>query len=218
MDFIVLLCRLLANELRLRIHFAVARSPEIAVTQLADEVRVDRPKVSDHVKLLAEVRLLETRPSGRFVRVSVPTGESVSNALARGSNELLSETWRRMEGNSTRAHVWNWLGISHDPTSKKWDAVAARMVFFLTGYTHLRRLLIIRHLALHGPATQTQMSQVIRMSPNAASRQLDKLRRRGLMEQVRVDEGTAWQLVRSPGPPFQRRLHELVLSMLVGDK
>jgi len=214
MDFIVLLCRLLANDLRLRIHFIVAGGPGLAISQLGDEMGLDQPKVSDHVKLLADVRLLETRPAGRFVHVSVPSAESVTNTLVRALNGLLLETWKQVRANSTHAHVWNWLALAPEPHLKPWDAVAARIVFFLTGYTHLRRLLIIRHLALHGPATQTQMCEAIRMSPNAASRQLDKLRRRGLVQEVKIQEATAWRLVDVPEPPFQRRLHALVLDAL----
>ncbi|MBM4047891.1 MAG: helix-turn-helix domain-containing protein [Planctomycetes bacterium] len=216
MEFIVALCRLLANELRLRVHFTVAETPDITVNELADKLKIDPSKASDHVRLLADFGVLQTRPSGRFVHLCIRPGETVKNAMARGLNELLLKTWEK--ANPTPAHVWDWLGLGSQPPAYTWDDLAAKIMSFLTAYTHLRRLLLIRYLATHGPTPLTQLREAIQMSENAAYRQLDKLRRRGLLEVVRVEGCVAWRLVKSPQPPFQRRLHELVTDALLAKR
>jgi DNA-binding transcriptional ArsR family regulator len=108
MDLVVALFRVLANGLRLRLLQAVHTSPGITVTGLARRLGVPNLVMSQHLRLLADFGLVDTRPSGRVVHVHPARDEGFRSALVRSVPLLLSEVWKATpSANSTPAQVWN---------------------------------------------------------------------------------------------------------------
>jgi DNA-binding IscR family transcriptional regulator len=105
--------------------------------------------------------------------------------------------------------VWN----SAEVPKHGWDDVFNALVAHFTIFTHLRRLLILRHLAGKRACTQDGLVAAVRMSRAATLRHMDKLRRRGVVMAI-ADSSGAWTLVRNAGPPVRRKLLEIVLHAL----
>jgi len=114
---------------------------------------------------------------------------------------LLRAAFKGENPNRTPAQVCDWV----EPSDLTWDAVFDALVAHFTVYTHLRRLLIIRHLARGGPGTLEDLVSSIGMSQDAARRHLAKLHRRGLVR-PRSEAPGHWELVRGGGPRLRRGL------------
>ena len=215
MDLVISLCRLLANERRLCLHHAVWKQPGISVGSLAEELRLVQPKVSSHLRLMAGFQLLDLRPSGRQVHVHLPPSGLPTTDFVRAVHRLVTRTWTTMaDANPTHTNVWDWLGTEEGDEAPAWEHAAARMISCLTAYTHLRRLLLLRCLRHGGLLTQEQLAEGIGMSSSAASRQLLKLTRRGLVESARIADSERYRLVLSPQFGLPRELHRLVMAAL----
>jgi len=214
-DEVVALFRAVASDPRLRILRQVDRSRDLTVGELSARVDIPQPLASRDVRVLAGVGLLDARPSGRRVHLFIPKRAAARDDLVGTLNDLLSQLWLGLgEANPTHINVWDWLGIDpRDEEETEWESVAGRLILFSTAYTHLRRLLLLRELARKGPALQDQLLLQIGMSPSAVSRQLTKLRVRGLVECVSVDNGSRWRLCK-PEPVLQRRMHQEVMRTL----
>jgi DNA-binding transcriptional ArsR family regulator len=216
MDLIITLCRALANPLRLCLLRAAHLRPGITVGDLCEQVGGAQPVVSKHLRTLADLALLDLRPSGRLVHIHPPPRESGRGALIDAISGLLARTWKvSSEGNSTHSNVWNCLSDPECGSPADLAQACQRMVLFFTAYTHLRRLLILRHVAVNGPTSQEALADEIGMSAPAASRQLTKLERRHLVRRAEVDGQQKWALLPELPAPFQAHLHRLVTEQLV---
>ena len=212
MDYIVSLFRALSNELRLGLLRAGHDRPGITVTELAGTLGIPDFLASQHLRVLSDMRLIDLRPSGRSVHVHPPRQPRATRvSLAASVSRLLQSVWQAAtKGNLTPDQVWD---FGDDQADAAGDGVEVRLVFLFTAYTHLRRLLILRHLARNGPARREALAEEIGMSSQAAARQLSKLRRRGLLCQT-GGRGGGWCLVDRPGTPLQAKLHAIVLDAL----
>ena len=212
MDLIVSLFRALANELRLRMFATVHARPGITVSDLGVQLGVPDFLISQHLRVLADMGLLDARPSGRFVHVHPPPATSVRSGLVSSVSQCLAPLLvADRDGNLTPDQVWD---SGQHPTCDAAPSVFARLIFLFTAYTHLRRLLLLRCLAQKGPTPRDTLTEEIGMSSAAAARQLSKLERRGLVTRTQGTGGT-WELVASPGTPAQQALHCLVMDVLV---
>ncbi|MBM4049459.1 MAG: helix-turn-helix domain-containing protein, partial [Planctomycetes bacterium] len=215
MDFIVSFCRILANPFRLRLLREVHDDPEIIVSDLAKRVGALDFVVSAHVRAMAKMGLLDLTPSGRYVHVQLRSPKTLSSSLVGGVVDLLGKTFgSEKAGNPTPCKVWDWLADPDAERTGDWNAVFKRIAYCLTAYTHLRRLLILRYLAQQPRADEETIRDKIGMSPSAVSRQLLKLRRRGLVECVRGEGAQQWQLAPRPTVRFQQELHRIVMALL----
>ena len=215
MDLMVSLFRALAYELRLRIHYCTVTEPGLTVGEVAQRLSIVQPIVSAEVGGLADLGLVDTRPSGRRVHIHPPARGLPPDSLTRSVHLSLTKLWREHHGgNPIHSYVWDCSDAPRVSPAGDWDALAARLIFFFTGYTHLRRLLVLRHLREYGDTSRERLVEAIGMSPSAVGRQLQKLRRRGLVESITTGQSRSWRLVASPGPPFQRDLHGQVMRAL----
>ena len=215
MDPLICLFRALANVTRLRVLMVVSRRPGATVGDVVEEVASTEPVVSKHLSLLASLGLVDTAPSGRVVHVRLASRGRCSEVSAKVLSILTSAWGSGPKANSTLSNVWNWVVADGEELPPSWEAVFERMAFVFTAYTHLRRLLILRHLARNGPVRQDALAEAIGMSPPAASRQLSKLRRRGLVERAGDGGNGAWRLVPRPQSRFQARVHRAVVDALL---
>ena len=218
MDFTVVLFRALASAARLRLLFLVHSKPSTTVRELAEACGASEQVTSRHLRMLADLGLLDARPSGRAVHLHPPRPEQSRTALSREVVRLVTQVWQRAEGNSTLLRVWNSVAGSEGGAPGEVEALFQRLVFAFTAYTHLRRLLILRYLADRGATSQERLADEIGMSAPATTRQLAKLHRRGLVTRSGPGAHGPWELAPSPAPPFQRALHAAVMASLTAKR
>lgn len=58
-------CKMLADQNRLRIVFFLLREPELNVTEICNRLSQSQPAVSHHLSLLKQARLLQVRRDGK---------------------------------------------------------------------------------------------------------------------------------------------------------
>jgi DNA-binding transcriptional ArsR family regulator len=209
MDLIVAACRALANRHRLELLRAIHEQPGLTIQPLAEQTKLALPVVSRHLKLLRELHLVQMTPRGRHVHCAPPRPGSTSSRFLTDLQKLLRWVLGGGDLNSTLSKVCN----SDRPGHAGWPAVYAALIAQFTTFTHLRRLLILRWLAQRPAGRPDELAAAIRMSPPAASRHLDKLRRRGVVQATGGPAG-GWALRDGTGPPAQRRLLAIVLRGL----
>ncbi len=203
MQLIVSACRTLANRLRLRLLRVIHDKPGQPVHVLAAAVKQPPDAVSHQLKLLCDYQFARAAPSGRRVFYHPVASGATSHPFLRGLRELLDE-----------ALLAAWKIRTPDKVCEfetgRWDDSLLKL---FTTYTHLRRLLILRLLDSHGAVTIASVSEQIGMSPDAAYRHLDKLRRRGVV----ASSGTHpvyWSVVPVTGAALRQRLLACVLREL----
>jgi len=209
MNLIVSTCRTLAYPDRLRLLLTVYSTPGITVHELAEALGFSLPLTSHNLKLLASYHLVQTTPSGRYVRCGPPRKDSTANVFLSRIQELLKATLDAGKLNRTLAQVCD----SEPDGAGDWKKAFSALVKHLTAYTHLRRLLILRQLATKGPCSVQELRDAVKMSEDAARRQLDKLVRRGIVRSAPGGEDK-WDLARGEGPEFRKRLLEIVLQAI----
>lgn len=84
-NFVWKLCRVLANESRLKILRHLMCEKELPVSAIALNQGLTRPSASRHIRLLSEYGFIETTPSGKWLlcRICKPTQESPLYDLQR---------------------------------------------------------------------------------------------------------------------------------------
>ena len=93
--------RALADATRLRI-VALVRSMELSVGELAQVLGQSQPRVSRHVKILADAQVIERRREGSWVFVAL-AGPAVAEPVAAAIDAWgLGELARRVEGDAQR--------------------------------------------------------------------------------------------------------------------
>ncbi|MBM4047405.1 MAG: helix-turn-helix transcriptional regulator [Planctomycetes bacterium] len=208
MDLIVATFRALANPVRLRLLLLVHSEPGITVHALAERAKILDHAASRHLKVLAEYRLVHTAASGRYVECFPAREGSTSNAFLRDVQRLLRRLLGGEDLNRTPSKVCDLVEASE----RTWDAVFAALMKQFTAYTHLRRLMMVRHLALHRPCGMADLVSGIGMSEDACRRHLDKLERRYLARQA--GRGGDWELIKADHRTMRGILLGIVLDGL----
>ncbi len=161
-------CRTLANGKRLRCLRAVLKEPGLTVGEVAARVGVAENHAGECLRALQARGLIEARRHSRWVRY-VP----VPDPLVPVARPLLV---------ALRVALVTACGEPAD---------VFRM---LTGFTHPRRLVILRTLSENGPLSLDELVRATAITARALYRHLDKLLARGLVE--REDDG--WRLAAKP--------------------
>ena len=207
MSLIVTVCRTLASRPRLRLLRAIHAAPKITVSDLATAVAQSPDTVSHHLKLLCDFHFVRAAPSGRHVYYQPVPDLPSAHPFLRGVGRLLRAVCTATHPCSTPVQVWN----KADATS--WEEVFAALVELFTTYTHLRRLLILKHLAGNGACSAFELAEQVGMSPVATYRQMDKLKRRGVVASSE-SAPELWSIRPHKGPDFRDKLLALVLQEL----
>ncbi len=173
-------CRTLANDKRLRCLIAVLTEPKLTVGEIAARTGIAENRAGECLRALQARGLIEARRHSRWVRY-VP----VPDPLVPSARPMLSA----LRAALIKAHL--------DPTN------AFRV---LTGFTHPRRLVILRALSVAGPLSIEELARATDIPPRALYRHLDKLLARGFVAQ----QGDGWLLAAKPGP-LARALLELAV-------
>jgi len=148
-------CRALANEKRLCCLKAVLTEPGITVGEAAARAGLAENHAGESLRLLQARGLIEARRQSRWVRY-VP----VPDPLVPSARPLLSAVRRAL--------------IKHRCSE-------GDVFRILTGFTHPRRVVILRVLKLSGPLSFDALVRATDISPQALYRHLDKLSDRGLI-------------------------------------
>jgi DNA-binding MarR family transcriptional regulator len=198
-ELIVRLARTLACDERLRILAALIDAGEKPPSVLADELKLLPSALSAHLTKLATAGLIQRRHSGgwSYCVAKSPYNEStLSGRTLAWLRDLLNHPQAVLE----RCGLREVRNIS----AAQAQAHLHRVLFdAATAFTDLRRLQILRWVAVHGEASLETLCGELKMSVWAAGRQTDKLVRRGYLCRSGRDGETVFRLA----PRFKTPLH-----------
>jgi len=148
--------RVLANPTRLRVLRTLQRCTPLTVSQIAKHHRLSMSHATQVLRALQARGLLRANRQGTWVFYAAEANASIGYApqLARALEDALQAGENEIDG-----------------------AIAA-----LTAYTHERRIRIVRALVA-GHATREALRATCHISSQALGRHLDKLARRGVIEE-----------------------------------
>lgn len=158
-------CRALANHKRLELLQATFGSQRpLSVSELAASLDMPLPLTAVYLRLLNARGLLTAKRSGRWVRYSVGTDQSIP-----GNRELVAALRYTFRSDD-------------NPTEKifKW----------VTAFTHPRRIRIVKMLKENGRQSIATLQARTHYSVDALKRHLKKLNDRGLIS----SEDAYWEL------------------------
>ncbi len=170
-------CRVLANPLRLACLHAVCDDRDHTVSELAQRARLSPTVASLYLRQLQARGLIRSVRVGRWVRYSAIADPAVAHAA-----DVLAAMKRA-------------LRRSHPPYR--------RLFRTLTGFTHPRRLVILRALPDNNAVPVERLHDVTGIPVPALSRHLNKLRRHGLARRT----PSGWRLA-----PSLSRLAQALIS------
>ncbi len=170
---------MLANDKRLACLRAVLTAPDSPVSEIAEATGLSLSHTSLHLRALQARGLIRARRESRWVLY-----EASPDPLVKGSQFLLNALKRTLLMPRQR------------------DTLLVRT---LTGFTHPRRLLILRLLRERGPLCAEDIRAMAKISQPALWRHLRKLRLRGLV----TDSDDKWSLAK-PSRPITKVLLELL--------
>ncbi|MGC3968443.1 MAG: metalloregulator ArsR/SmtB family transcription factor [Pirellulales bacterium] len=81
-QFVLSICKMLADPTRLRIAYYLTNEPELNVTQLCDRVAQSQPAVSHHLAMMRSSGIVDHRRAGRQIFYSL-RGETMRQTLAK---------------------------------------------------------------------------------------------------------------------------------------
>ncbi len=165
-------CRVLANPLRLKMLGCIIRKPDQTVEELALVTDMTFGTASHYLRMLQARGLVSVERVSRWVRYAPQPNEGICWAPA-----LMRALCRYLK-------------------SADGDEALEDAEWILTGFTHPRRLLIIKTLST-GPKTAGQLRTATGISRPAMTRHLSKLLRRDLVQYC--DNGT-YKLVNRRDP------------------
>ena len=171
-------CRVLANPLRLRCLQAVLRQPGRFVSELAKETRLPVPVASQYLRDLQARGLISVERRSRWTFYGDTPDPSVGHAaplLAAMRVALADNSFSPKQAQRT-----------------------------LQGFTHPRRIAVLRLLARSDPLDFTEIHRATGISKPALLRHLDKLEACGLVRRQDAD----WAIARGLPVLAQRLLLE----------
>ena len=147
-------CRVLASDTRLRLFTLLARRQPQSVSELAEQCALTLPVASQSLRALEARGLLKVRRVRRRVEYCLPAPvEAVAQAM------LIAALKTALRTDST---------------------MAVQVIRLATAFTHPARIGIYRALQT-GPKNFAQLQAIIRLSPRALARHLEKLLKRGFV-------------------------------------
>jgi DNA-binding transcriptional ArsR family regulator len=152
-------CRMLANNRRLALLKAMVDAPPQSVGQLAERCGMSEAAGSQYLRQINARGLCRAVRQGRWVLYELSADPKV-----RGSAALLG---------ALRAELRSCKDDFHRPFHA------------LTAYTHPRRIAIVRYLQAQGPCAVDSLRKGCALSAAALWRHLDKLSRRGVVEETK---------------------------------
>jgi len=176
------LFRILANRQRIRMLRLLAVAGELRLMQIAKALSTSPPRACAHLDRMTGVGLLWRRRSGSaaYYRLAESPADPVVSAVL----DALRRVFRSVRGRDPQRIV------DAEQSSSETDSDKALFACF-TGFTHPRRLQIVRHLIRHGAAGPDALRAALRMSSPACQRHLAKLQSRGfLVRRTRGPEAT----------------------------
>ncbi len=173
-------CRVLAGPTRLSLFRRVVAIPDQTVTGLANAVGISVPRASQELRRLQSRGLIQASRQDLFVRY-----RPVADALVSSAGPLLRAMCETFEAY---------------PESEDADIVR-----IATGFSHTRRLVIMRWLAVE-PRKVSSLDPQAGMSRDALDRHLKKLQAAGF---VRRRKGVV-RAVENPRHPLARGLLDLI--------
>lgn len=147
-------CRVLANHDRLTLLCEIIRRPHQPVSELAARTQIPLPTASQYLRALNARGLLRAQRTGRWVRY-------------RATPDVTMPETRRLLKALKRVLVTD-------------DRPAEEVMRTLTGFTHPRRLAILKALQV-GPLTYVEIQDHTGISRRAIDRHLRKLLVRGII-------------------------------------
>ncbi len=166
------LFRILANRQRIRMLRLLSVAGELRLMQIAKAVSTSPPRACAHLDRMTGVGLLWRRRSGRAVYYRL--AESPADPVVSAVLEALRRVFKSVTGRDARRIA------AAEQSSSETDSDKALFACF-TGFTHPRRLQIVRYLIGHESAGPRVLRAVLGMSSVACQRHLAKLRRRGFL-------------------------------------
>jgi DNA-binding MarR family transcriptional regulator len=174
-------------------------------TRLAEELRLPLNMLSLHLRSLATAGLIMRRKSGAWChyRAESPYKETTpSGRLAAWLKSLLGAAQDNAENSALHEVRDSFCDLQLGLHRDLFEAA--------TAFTDLRRLQILRRLAQQGPGTVKQLKSALSMSPQALSRHMIKLIRRGYVQARRAGAELVYDLNSSAKTPIHGRMFEIV--------
>ena len=204
-----LLLRALASPTRLRILAllrgdAAADPAQHGPWALARALRVAPATITFHLKVLLRMRLVSYHKKERYktYRIASPHRGSIRwRLLERLRDELPADLGAvpphpHAKPGRPPVRPGAHSNASKGPLATVWRA--------LTSFSHFRRLLMLRLFDRLGPASMPQLMRAADLSQPWVEYHLDKLLRRGVIEQVSRHGKDAWyRLCAKPPTPLQ---------------
>lgn len=184
--------RALACDARLVILHLLSGGRELASHEVAVAGGMLPADASRHLARLAGVGLLRPRRSGRYVYYRFPP--SSSDALV---GEVVQIVLHACTDPDWATEGWEERRLAHvaaDVTARLSPRAARALdVVFdaATAFGNIRRLQIVRLLLQRGACSHRTIARELSMSMRASARHVDKLRRRGYVQQ---DASGLWKL------------------------
>ena len=119
MTWLLPVLRALADPTRLRI-FTLLRAMDLSVGELAQVLEQSQPRVSRHVRILADAGLVERRKEGSWVFMSLAQGAPMAPLLALIDGEACDDDHRLAQVRADRAAAAERYFAAH---AEHWDAI-----------------------------------------------------------------------------------------------
>ena len=205
-EIIVRVLRCVACWARLRILSALARTPEIAPTDLAQQLKTGMDSVCVHLKHLSAAGLMQRRRSGRWcycVAASPYTEQTFSGKVSAWLYRILRDPAEALHHSTV------------DPLRKGHSTEAEARVHAIvfeaaTAFDNVCRLQILRRLGLKGAASAETLCRELSISAPALSRHMAKLARRGYVGVESRGQTRLYGLSPEPKTPLHGELFQWV--------
>lgn len=211
MEHVLAIARALACQARLNILRVLVMEGELPASRIADACHMTRPVASKHLRALAAPNILVPRRSGPRIlydysqapRVSL--GTRVNGAVIRAFED---PRWAlRGRAEKRIGHV----AIEQLPPIPKRTLHTMDVIFdAASAFANIRRLQILQRLIAGEGLTLVDIQRQLHMSNAAATRHVQKLRRRGYVCRGEDEHTLGLVLCKS----FSSQFHEALLSVI----
>ena len=210
-EIIVRATRAMASYPRLRILSLLAQG-EQTPTRMAKTLQLPLCAISLHLRVLVNADLITRRKSGTwcYYRAESPyDATAFSGKLAQWLYALLKTS---SAGDSNHSGLLKVRNGSTGPGEE-----SHRILFeAATAFTDLRRLQLLRHLGRQQNAGAQALEENLSMSPQAVTRHMGKLMRRGYVQAQHLGRSVVYEPKRTAKTPVHRRLFEIIGSTWEG--
>ena len=204
-EIIVRAMRAVASYPRLRM-LSLLTQGELTPTQLAKALSLPLCSVSQHLRVLVTANLLMRRKSGGWCLYRAESPYNATTFSGKLAGWLYGLLKNQPTGPEEHLGVAQVRDVSDEP------AAALQRVIFeaATAFTDLRRLQLLRYLGRHPSAAAQDLEQALSMSPQALSRHMRKLARRGYVQTQPMGRAMTYKPRKNTKTPIHRRLFEIV--------